>query len=108
MFTLETPGLGGYYAERSRYFFKEPHPEIQEHFNEALKLQEFQVNAYKNGMTMQQLRDVLNQHKASVGAQGNARTHMDGYGIRGIKHYTCRPLINCEWEMFRAGKGNGF
>ena len=42
----------------SRYFFfEEPHPEIAAHFDEALKLQEYQLNYYRPGMTMQQLRD---------------------------------------------------
>ena len=110
VFTLETPGVGGYYAERSRYFFfQEPHEEIRSHFEEALKLQEFQINAYKNGMTMQQLRDTINAYKASVGAeQTTGHTWMDTE-IRGMGNLTvCRPLINCEWEMFPLAKGMVF
>lgn len=108
--TLETPGLGGYYAERSRYFFfNEPHSEIREHFEEALKLQEYQIAAYKNGMTMKELRDTLNAYKASVGAaQTHGNTWMDTE-IRGMGNITvCRPLIQCDWEMFPLAKGMVF
>ena len=110
VFTLETPGPGGYYAERSRYFFfKAPHPEIQAHFDAALKLQEFQIQAYRNGMTMCELRDTLNRYKAGVGAeQMHGHTWMDTE-IRGMGNITvCRPLINCEWEMFPLAKGMVF
>lgn len=110
VFTLETPGPGGYYAERSRYFFfKTPHPEIQAHFDSALKLQEFQIQAYRNGMTMSELRDTLNRYKAGVGAeQMHGHTWMDTE-IRGMGNITvCRPLINCEWEMFPLAKGMVF
>ncbi len=110
VFTLETPGPGGYYAERSRYFFfKTPHPEIQAHFDSALKLQEFQIQAYRNGMTMSELRDTLNRYKAGVGAeQMHGHTWMDTE-IRDMGNITvCRPLINCEWEMFPLAKGMVF
>lgn len=101
-FTLETPGCGGYYAERSRYFFfEEPHPEIAAHFDEALKLQEYQLNYYRPGMTMQQLRDGLNAYKQSVGAAPETGHNWMTTEIRGIGNITvCRPLIQNPWEMF--------
>ena len=104
--TLETPGCGGYYAERSRYFFfQPPTSEFSAVFQQALKLQEFQLNCYKLGMSMGELRDTINRYKLSLGAEPSFGKDWISGEVRGIGNTTvCRPLIQYEWEPLRLMK----
>jgi Xaa-Pro aminopeptidase len=107
---LETPGSGGYYAERARYFFFDtPHTEMLGLWAEALELHDYQLSLYRPGATMQELREKINAYKASIGAET-----MTGHGIfdaeiRGMGMLTVdRPQIQYAWEDFLLEPGMAF
>lgn len=109
--TLETPGCGGYYAERSRhFFFQEPVSGIRQLFSEALKLQEYQIKLYRPGLTMIELRECMNTYKRSVGSSSLETGHdWRSTEIRGIGNSTvCRPLVQYDWEWMVLTEGMVF
>lgn len=109
--TLETPGCGGYYAERSRhFFFQEPIEEICRLFEEALALQEYQLKLYRPGLTMKELRDTLNEYKRSMGSASLETGHnWMSSEIRGMGNTTvCRPLVQYDWEWMALAEGMVF
>lgn len=103
---FETPGSGGYYAERCRYFFfSEPHPALKTMWGEVLRLHEYQMSLYRPGTTMRELRERINSFKLRRGFLpegdiGSASPLDDATPeIRGIGILTVdRPQIQLEWE----------
>lgn len=109
--TLETPGCGGYYAERSRhFFFQEPVSQIRQLFCETLKLQEYQLKLYRPGLTMSGLRQAMNEYKRSVGSSSLETGHdWRSTEIRGMGNSTvCRPLVQYDWEWMALAEGMVF
>lgn len=106
LLTLETPGCGGYYSERSRYFFfEEPNPVFSKRFQEALKIEKYQLGIYKPGMTMQEIRESVNRFKESIGSAPELGHGWMSGEVRGIGNITvCRPLIQYEWEPLKLMK----
>jgi len=105
--TLETPGSGGYYSERARYFFFDtPHPEIQGLYDEALKLHDYQLSLYRPGVTMKELRNKINAYKESKGFEPMAADGVFDTEIRGIGMLTVdRPQIQYAWENIALEPG---
>lgn len=109
--TLETPGCGGYYAERSRhFFFQEPIAELKNLFSEALTLQEYQIGLYRPGLTMKELRETMNEYKHSAGSASLETGHdWRSTEIRGMGNSTvCRPLVQYDWEWMSLTEGMVF
>ena len=111
---FETPGSGGYYAERSRnFFFDEPHPAIKKHWEEVIELHQFQMSLYRTGITMGELRNKIGQYKEERGykAQKDLKccTPVDGNELRGIGLLTVdRPQIQLDWEDLPLKEGMTF
>lgn len=103
---FETPGSGGYYAERMRhFFFDDPHPAIQAHYEDVLALHEYQMSLYKPGATMRYLRENINRYKVERGFVTENEIDncqpIDDYTpeLRGMGLLTVdRPQIQLEWE----------
>lgn len=104
---LETPGSGGYYAERARcFFFRTPHPEIRQLWAEAMELHEYQSSLYRPGMSMKQLRSQINEYKLSHGMMPFASSGVFDTEIRGIGMLTVdRPQIQYDWESIALEPG---
>ena len=107
---LETPGSGGYYSERARYFFFDtPHPEIQEMWDGAVALHKHQLGLYHPNVTMKELRDQINAYKVSVGAEPMTGKGMFDTEIRGLGIITVdRPQIQLDWENMVLQPGLSF
>lgn len=116
MLNFETPGSGGYYAERCRYFFFDtPHPALRSMWEEILKLHEYQMSLYRPGATMRELREKINAFKVQHGflpegdtqaanPQSDTTPELRGIGILTVD----RPQIQLEWEDLALQPGMVF
>ena len=97
---LETPGCGGYYAERERrYFFQRPHPDHQAAHDAALALHRFQMSRLRPNVSLAQFRAEVNEYKAAAGLPPSAPGVPFGTELRGMGLLTVdRPQIECAWE----------
>ncbi|MFT3797665.1 M24 family metallopeptidase [Microbacterium sp.] len=92
---LETPGSGGYYTERQRYFFfDEPADEVREYWSLAVQLHEFLCGAARPGSSVVEVQREFDEYKVSLGLD-----HVGMAAFRGIGMLTVdRPQARMPWE----------